>query len=176
MEALFQTREFIKRGEKPDLTPYFIILLLCGLILQQLWPEDWYALILMLPAAALSIFQRYYLDSGKQKRYGSLGRFLNLEKEGIRARGKLYSFGEIEGLVVNVKDYDGMKKVSTYAVSEERGVDNFIAFTYQNETYKFSFYLKSAEHQKQLRAVLDALVVSGISMETYFKNKRSTIF
>ncbi|WP_161888325.1 hypothetical protein [Pontibacter russatus] len=90
MSVLFQTCVYVNREEKPDLTGYSIIALLVGLILYVIAPDKWYAVPFMMISAAMTYFQRFYLDSGKQKLHGYLGRYLTFQKEGVLIEGKFY--------------------------------------------------------------------------------------
>lgn len=176
MAELFKTRIYVPGREKPDLTPYYIILTLCGAILYLLWPDDTYFLWFLFPAMALIYFQQYYYDSGRQKLYGYLGRYLVLEHAGVRASGVLYPYEEIEQFEIDVFDYDGERRVSNHAVSIERGVNNRISFTIQGQNHTYPFHIRSQKHQQELRAVLDALLISGIKVKVYFKGRVSTVF
>ncbi|ARS34651.1 hypothetical protein [Pontibacter actiniarum] len=176
MADLFKTREYNKRSEKPDLQPISLIIFLCGLILYVLWPEEWYAVVFFVPAAALFYFQRYYVDSGRQKLYGSLGRYLTFASEGVRARGRLFPYAAVENLVVEVNDFDRERQFTIYTVSVERGVNNRISFRFQDQNHTYPFYIESQAHQQELRTVLDALLASGVKIKVYYKGHPSTVF
>ncbi|WP_299823464.1 hypothetical protein [uncultured Pontibacter sp.] len=154
MDTLFQTRVYVPGRSKPDLFPYGLLSLLCGLILYVLMPDEWFSVPFILICAGLLYFQRYYFDSGKQELYGYLGRYLTLKSDCIFIDGMKYPIEEIENLEIDINDYDGMERLSAYTVSTVRGVNNFVRFKYQGKKYEFPFYLGSANHQKDLKALV----------------------
>ncbi|MEJ8803352.1 hypothetical protein [Pontibacter sp. H249] len=173
--ALFQTRVYVARRGKPDLSGYSLILLLCGLIVYLLNTDEWYSIPFLLASAALFNFQRYYYDSGRQELNGYLGRYLIIKTDSILVCGREYPFREIEDLLIEVRDYDGEKKVTAYTVSTVRGVNNHVRFRQRGKAYEFPFYIESEQHQNALKTVLNELMDHGVNMKVYFKNARSTV-
>jgi hypothetical protein len=176
MSVLFQTRVYVSGREKPDLTNYAIISMLLGIVFYLLWPDSWYSIPFIVFGAGLMYFQQFYLDSGKQKLYGYLGRYLTIEKEGLRINGVFYPFHEVLDLTVNVLDHDGEERISAYAVSVQAGVNNSLAFRFKGQNLKFAFHLSSKHHQAELWEALNTLhIINGTEVKAFYKGKTAKL-